>query len=120
MKDRASFLMQTMPLILTILVLFLSASAAHAGATSCGPEQSSGSTYFPPTYPSSGPPCGSIAATVFAYVNCTDQFGHACTISWNENYLVGYTFVGSTNPAPYCSATSSAWTGNSNIVDTCQ
>lgn len=104
---------------LAIIVLSLAASAAYADAVSCGPEQSSGSTYYDYDYGSRTSFCHTESATVFAYKNCTDQFGNACTITWNENYTIYYT---ATYDPPIwdCIANRSAWASNTNIVDPCQ
>ena len=105
-------------LSLIVLVLSLVASAAYADAVSCGPEQSSGNTGYPDEY-TSRTGCHSVSTTVFAYKNCIDQFGNACTITWNENYSVHYTATFDP-PLWICDASSSSWTNNTNIVDPCQ
>jgi len=104
---------------LALAILSLVASAAYATAVSCGPEQSSGSTPYDDEYTSSGPSCHTEQSTVFAYKDCINQNGNACTITWNENYTIFYT---ATNDPPLyvCDATSSAWRSNTNIVDGCQ
>ncbi len=104
---------------LAILVLSLAASAAYADAVSCGPEQSSGSTSYDSEYTSRTSSCHTESATVFAFKNCTDQFGNACTITWNENYTIHYTATFDP-PLWVCDATSSSWQSNTNIVDPCQ
>lgn len=105
-------------LSIIVLVLSLVASVAYADAVSCGPEQSSGNTGYPDEY-TSQTGCHGVSTTVFAYKNCIDQFGNACTITWNENYIVRYTQT--FDPPLYvCDASSSSWTSNTNIVDPCQ
>ena len=89
------------------------------GAVSCGPEQSSGSTDYDFEYPSQTSRCHTESATVFAYKDCIDQNGNACTISWNENYTIFYTATFDP-PIWVCDATSSRWVSNTNIVDGCQ
>src|SRR6185369_2653046 len=86
MRRITSFLMQGMPLVSAILVLSLTASVAHAGAVSCGAEQSSGSTPYTTMYtiPKEST-CMASFATVYAYKDCLDQNGNACRISWDEN-----------------------------------
>jgi hypothetical protein len=105
--------------LLAIIVLSLAASAAYAGAVSCGPEQSSGSTPYDDEYTSQTSSCHTEQATVFAYKDCIDQFGNACRITWNENYRIFYT---STFDPPLwvCDVSSSSWISNTNIVDPCQ
>ena len=102
-----------------IIVLSLAASSAHAGAVSCGPEGSLGSTFYDDEYTSRTPSCHAESATVFAYEDCIDQFGNACRITWNENYSIHYS---STYDPPLweCDATSSNWVSNTNIVNPCQ
>ncbi|HSS49311.1 MAG TPA: hypothetical protein VLX28_10215 [Thermoanaerobaculia bacterium] len=103
---------------LAIIVLSLAASVAYAGAVSCGPEQSSGSSGYPDEYYSQTG-CHGVLTTVYAYKNCIDQFGNACTITWDENYIVHYTQT--FDPPGYtCDAASSSWSSNTNIVDPCQ
>lgn len=103
---------------LAIIVLSLAASVAYAGAVSCGPEQSTGSSGYPDEYMSQTG-CHGVLTTVYAYKNCIDQFGNACTITWNENYIVHYSQT--LDPPFYdCNATSSSWSSNTNIVDPCQ
>lgn len=104
---------------LAILTLSLAASAAYASAVSCGPEQSSGSTGYDDEYVSRSPSCHTESATVFAYKDCINQNGDACTITWNENYTIFYTAT-SDPPLWVCDATSSRWVSNTNIVDGCQ
>jgi hypothetical protein len=103
---------------LAILALSLFASAAYADAVSCGAEQSSGNTGYPDEY-TSRTGCHNVSTTVFAFKNCIDQFGNACTITWNENYSVHYTATFDP-PLWICDASSSSWTSNTNIVDPCQ
>jgi hypothetical protein len=117
MKKITSFLTRVLPLTSTIIVLSLAASIANADYVSCGAEQSSGTSYYPSYYTTSNPPyCYDIYATVYAYKDCIDQYGNACRISWDENYLVHYYF---SSPA-YCNLSGGTWTSNTNIVDTCQ
>jgi len=104
---------------LALILLALVASAAHAGAVSCGAEGSTGDTGYPSEYNSTGPSCHNVATTVFAFKDCIDSQGNACRITWNENYSVHYT--AQFDPPGYvCYATSSTWTSNTNIVDPCQ
>src|SRR5262245_21504159 len=116
MRKIASRLMGNMPLISTIIALSLLAAVAKADYVSCGDEQSSGSTGYPEAYESPTYPwCNNLPATVFAFKDCTDQNGNACTISWNENYLVLYSY-----DSGYCYARGGIWVSNTNIVNTCQ
>jgi len=101
------------------IVLSLAASIAHAYAVSCGPEQSSGTSGYPSNYVS-GPSCSDIPATVYAYKNCTNQFGNACTITWNENYSVHYYLDHCNFDYCICAVSGSSWVSNTNIVDSCQ
>jgi hypothetical protein len=104
---------------LAILILTLAASAAYADAVSCGPEQSSGNSGYPDEYTSRTASCHTVQTTVYAYKQCIDQQGNACTITWNENYTVYYTST--YDPPLYvCDASRSSWLSNTNIVDPCQ
>ncbi len=104
---------------LALIGMSLVASVAYAGAVSCGAEGSTGNTGYPSEYYTPGPGCHGVSTTVYAYKDCIDSQGHACRITWNENYIVRYT---QTNDPPgyTCDASSSSWSSNTNIVDPCQ
>ncbi len=102
-----------------LLVLSLIASTAYADAVSCDPEQSSGDSGYPSDFTSQTSFCHTVPTTAYVYRNCIDQFGNACTITWNENYTVHY--APTWDPPVYeCYPISSSWTSNTNIVDPCQ
>lgn len=121
MKRNTSVLTQVLPVIAITIVLSLVASAANAGAVSCGPERSSGTSYYPSYYTvPAGASCYDIFATVSAYKDCYDQYNNYCRITWDENYSVSY-YQSYLNPyTSSCNLSGGTWISNTNIYDPCQ
>lgn len=124
MKKITSFLMRVMPLGAAIIVLMVG-SIAKADYVSCGEEKVAAIGYYPYSYTiPSGFTCYNFPGVVFVYKDCIDQYGNACTISWNEYYDIQYYASAPSNCGvttdSCCLVSGGFWTSNGNIVNGCQ